>query len=107
MEKLQNRMMITGAGAQYDDHAKYLLSQKIVLAYILSEAVEEYMGMKPEEVIKYIEGDAEVSAVSVMPGEPEFAPLIRGTNVESAIPGEGVFHLDCYESTQRVARYAV
>lgn len=43
--------------AQYDTHAKRLLSQKIILAHILVKVIDEFKDMKPEQVMAYIEGD--------------------------------------------------
>ena len=40
--------------AQYDTHAKRLLSQKIILAHILVKVIDEFKDMKPEQVMAYI-----------------------------------------------------
>ena len=40
--------------AQYDEKAKKLLGHKIILAYILVNTVEEFRGMNPKDVVKYI-----------------------------------------------------
>ncbi len=100
-ESLGRAMRISGLNAQYDRHAKSLLSQKIVLAHILVNAVSEFSGLEPEHVIPLIEGDPEVSIVPVNPGEtnnPEeakngaervCAPVIEGCSTESGIPYEG------------------
>ena len=39
--------------AQYDTHAKRLLSQKIILAHILVKVIDEFKDMKPEQVMAY------------------------------------------------------
>lgn len=54
--------------AQYDERAKSLLSNKSILAHILVKTVDEFRGMKPEEVISYIEGDPIIGEVPVEPG---------------------------------------
>lgn len=100
-ESLERAMRISGLNAQYDRHAKNLLSQKIVLAHILVNAVSEFAGLEPEHVIPLIEGDPEVSIVPVNPGETndpegvkrgavgEIPPVIGGCSTESGIPYEG------------------
>ena len=40
--------------AQYDEKAKKLLGHKIILAYILVNTVEEFQGMNPKDVVKYL-----------------------------------------------------
>ena len=41
---------------QYDEKAKKLLGHKIILAHILVNTIDEFRGMNPKEVVKYIEG---------------------------------------------------
>jgi hypothetical protein len=54
--------------AQYDEKSKRLLSQKSILAHILVKTVDEFKGMKPRDVEKYIEGEPYVGQVPVDPG---------------------------------------
>ena len=54
--------------AQYDTHAKRLLSQKITLAHILVKVIDEFKDMKPEQVMAYIEGDPIIGTIPVDPG---------------------------------------
>ena len=54
--------------AQYDEKAKKLLGHKIILAYILVNTVEEFQGMNPKDVVKYIEGEPYISTVPLDPG---------------------------------------
>ena len=58
LRNLRSVMHNTKAGdkAQYDIRVKRLLAQKIILARILVKTVDEFKGMKPEDVVKYIEG---------------------------------------------------
>lgn len=42
--------------AQYDEKAKRLLGNKIILAHILVKTVDEFKGMNPKDVVSYIEG---------------------------------------------------
>ncbi len=54
--------------AQYDTHAKRLLSQKIILAHILVKVIDDFKDMKPEQVMAYIEGDPIIGTIPVDPG---------------------------------------
>ena len=40
--------------AQYDEHAKQLLAQQHILANILVKTIDEFKGMKANDVVKYI-----------------------------------------------------
>ena len=42
--------------------------KKRILAHILVKTVDEFKGMKPEDVVKYIEGEPSISVVPVEPG---------------------------------------
>ena len=46
--------------AQYDEKAKKLLGHKIILAYILVNTIDEFRGMNPKDVVKYIEGEPHI-----------------------------------------------
>lgn len=76
--------------AQYDTHAKRLLSQKIILAHILVKVIDEFKGMKPEQVMTYIEGDPIIGTIPVDPGltnQEQFddsGQKIVGLNTENA-----------------------
>lgn len=47
---------------------KRILAQKNILAHILVKTVDEFKGMKPEDVVTYIEGEPKVGIVPVEPG---------------------------------------
>lgn len=49
--------------AQYDERAKRLLGHKSILAHILVDTVEEFRGMNPRDVVKYIEGEPKIGVV--------------------------------------------
>lgn len=66
----KNAIKATDKKAQYDDSAKRLLGQKIILAHILVKTVDEFKGMKPKEVVSFIEGDPYISVVPVERGLP-------------------------------------
>ena len=88
--QLSHAIDITEALSQYDTEAKYLISNKQVLARIMKYSVREYKDCSIDEIINYIEGTPEVSSHPVLPqGEK-----IAGLKEESAIPGEGMFTFD-------------
>ena len=66
--EIANAVNVAGDKAQYDTRVKRLLAQKSILAHILVKTVDEFKGMKPEDVVKYIEGEPSISVVPVEPG---------------------------------------
>lgn len=80
---------IEEAKAQYDAQARWLLSQKPILARILLGTMGELRGMAPEEVEARIEGNPSVGSEPVGPGS-----AIRGGPTEDAVPGEGAVRYD-------------
>ena len=95
--------------AQYDEKAKKLLGHKIILAYILVNTVDEFRGMNPKEVVKYIEGEPYISVVPVDPGvtntkenkekaqsvrELEITDQVIGLNTENSEIYEGMIRFD-------------
>lgn len=67
--EIANAVNAAGDKAQYDTRVKRLLAQKSILAHILVKIVDEFKGMKPEDVVKYIEGEPSISVVPVEPTE--------------------------------------
>lgn len=65
---MKNAIIATDKEAQYDQSAKRLLGQKIILAHILVKVVEEFKGMKPTEVVPHIVGTPYISQVLLEPG---------------------------------------
>lgn len=55
--ELKNTVGAADAKAQYDECAKRLLGQKSILSYIFAHTIEAFQGMKPKEIIPYIEGE--------------------------------------------------
>ena len=85
--------------AQYDEKAKRLLGNKMILAHILVKTVDEFLGMNPKEVASYIEGEPFISAVPVEPGLTNVAKekdgqRIVGLNTENSEINEGVIRFD-------------
>lgn len=72
--------------AAYDAVCKRVLSEKMILAWIMKECLEEYRECGVEEIAqKYIEGEPEVSEEPVFPDEA----LIRGLDTEDKSADEG------------------
>lgn len=79
----------TDQAAQYDAACKRLLSQKIILAWILKSCLKEFRDCSVQEIAeKYIEGTPQVSEVAVAPDESN-APRIRGIGSEDTSLTEG------------------
>ena len=89
-----------GDKAQYDTRVKRLLAQKSILAHILVKTVDEFKGMKPEDVVKYIEGEPSISVVPVEPGLANMEKTdatgqrIVGLNTENTEINEGLVRFD-------------
>ncbi len=61
--EIANAVNAAGDKAQYDARVKRLLAQKMILAHILVKTVDEFKGMKPENVVQYIEGEPQVGVI--------------------------------------------
>ena len=97
--EIQNAVSATDQDAQYDDKAKRLLGNKIILAHILVKTVDEFRGMDPKDVVSYIEGEPFISVVPVEPGltnveKEENGQRIVGMNTENAEINEGLIRFD-------------
>ena len=98
--EIANAVNAAGDKAQYDTRVKRLLAQKSILAHILVKTVDEFKGMKPEDAVKYIEGEPSISVVPVEPGlanmeKPDAAgQRIVGLNTENAEINEGLVRFD-------------
>ncbi len=79
--------------AAYDAACKRVLSEKIILAWIMKSCMEEYCGCSADEIAeKYIEGQPQISEVTVMPDED--STLIQGTDTEDKSLKEGTVLFD-------------
>lgn len=98
--EIANAVNAAGDKAQYDTRVKRLLAQKSILAHILVKTVNEFKGMKPEDVVKYIEGEPSISVVPVEPGLANMEKTdatgqrIVGLNTENAEITEGLVRFD-------------
>ena len=98
--EIANAVNAAGDKAQYDIRVKRLLAQKSILAHILVKTVDEFKGMKPEDVVKYIEGEPSISVVPVELGLANMEKTdatgqrIVGLNTENAEINEGLVRFD-------------
>ena len=98
--EIANAVNAAGDKAQYDTRVKRLLAQKSILAHILVKTVDEFKGMKPEDVVKYIEGEPSISVVPVELGLANMEKTdatgqrIVGLNTENAEINEGLVRFD-------------
>ncbi len=97
--EIKNAVSVTDQDAQYDDKAKRLLGNKIILAHILVKTIDEFRGMNPKDVVSYIEGEPFISVVPVEPGltnieKEENGQRIVGMNTENAEINEGLIRFD-------------
>ena len=102
--EMENALDAVGQAAQYDENAKRLLGNKIILAHILVKTVDEFRGMKPEDAVEYIEGEPFIGAVPVEPGltnekspsdgDSKNGHRIIGLNTENAEIHEGLIRFD-------------
>ncbi len=91
--EIKNVVNAANQDAQYDEKAKRLLGNKIILAHILVKTIDEFQGMNPKDVISYIEGEPFISVVPVEPGL---------TNAEKILSGEGRLSADSRGNAQRI-----
>ncbi len=98
--EIANAVNAAGDKAQYDTRVKRLLAQKSILAHILVKTVVEFQGMKPEDVVTYIEGEPSISVVPVEPGLANMEKTdatgqrIVCLNTENAEINEGLVRFD-------------
>ena len=97
--EIKNAVNATSIDAQYDEKAKRLLGNKIILAHILIKTIDEFCGMNPKDVVSYIEGEPFISQVPVEPGltnveKEENGQRIVGMNTENVEINEGLVRFD-------------
>ena len=98
--EIKNAVNSAGDKAQYDENAKRLLGHKSILAHILAKTVDEFKGMKPEDIVTYIEGEPKIGIVPIEPGltniekTDESGQRIKGLNSESVEANEGLIRFD-------------
>lgn len=85
--KLKRDLRNADGNAQYDQHAKNVLSNKKILAHILHRVVHELSDLTIEEIEQCIDGNVSV-------GETELMPNIVGLQQEDRVVGEDVVYFD-------------
>ena len=98
-QDLSHALFLTEGRALYDEAAKRLLSQKIVLAYILKGCLMKYQDYTPEEIAdRFIEGDPQIGEAAVHADEEisewEKPERILGLNTEDTAVTEGMVRYD-------------
>ncbi len=98
-QDLSYALFLTEGRALYDEAAKRLSSQKIVLAYILKGCLPEYQDYTPEEISdRFIEGDPQIGEAAVHADEEisecEKPERILGLNTEDTTVTEGMVRYD-------------
>ena len=51
--EIKNAVNAADEDAQYDEKAKRLLGNKIILAHILVKTIDEFKGMNPKDVVSF------------------------------------------------------
>lgn len=93
--KIANAVNAADDKAQYDEKAKRLLGHKSILAHILVDTVEEFRGMNPRDVEKYIEGEPKIDVVPTEPGLTNAnGERVVGMNTENTEINEGTINFD-------------
>ena len=70
---LSQTIRTAGSNSDYDSACKRLLSEKIILAWIMKNCLEEYRECSISEIIeKYIEGEPQVAEVPVLPKRQDY-----------------------------------
>ena len=95
--EITNAVNIANDRAQYDERAKRLLGHKSILGHILVDTVEEFKGMNPKDVVKYIEGEPMIGVVPTEPGLTNVngdGKRLVGMNTENTEINEGTINFD-------------
>ena len=80
---------------QYDAACKRVLSEKIILAWIMKHCMDEYKECDVNQIAaKYIVGEPVVSKVAVAPDETNADGRIRGIGTEETTLTEGTSYYD-------------
>lgn len=78
---------------QYDRNVKEILSDKIILAWILKYSVHEFKAYSIEEIAQSIEGEPQIESIPIEPGNFR-AEKITGLSTESVLMNEGMITYD-------------
>ena len=97
--EIKNTVHASEQRSQYDESAKQLLGQKIILAHILAATVDEFKGMEPKDIVPFIEGEPLIGIVPVEPGltnarTAQKGQKVAGFNTENSEINEGLVRFD-------------
>ena len=91
---------VAGDVAKYDEHAKNILSNRYILAWLLKSTAEELKDFPIEKIVTCIEGEIRISEIPVMPGgttinlQKKQTDAIIGSKTEDKVPHEGMITYD-------------
>lgn len=96
---IKNAVSAADINAQYDERAKRLLGNKMILAHILVKTIDEFYGMNPKDVVPFIEEEPFIGIVPVEPGltnaeKKRHGQRIVGFNTGNAEINEGLIRFD-------------
>lgn len=89
---LARELSTADVNVQYDAQVKKVLSEKVILAWILKNVTSEFEELSIKEIEMCIEDNPEISIVKVNPGETN--KRITGIATEDKIPDEGAIYYD-------------
>ncbi len=96
--EIKNAIKAADKEAQYDEKAKRILGNKYILANIMIHTIGEFKGMRPRDVVPYIEGEPYISTTPVEPGltnkDKEKGQRVTGLNTENMEINEGIIRFD-------------
>ena len=91
---LAQALEIAGSKAKYDAEVKNILSDKIVLAWILKNTASEFTNETINSIIELIEDEPEIASVPVYPGKTNQSKKISGMSTDDKVPNEGEITYD-------------
>ena len=93
--ELSKDLSVAEGKEQYDAQCKKVLSNKVILAWILKRVTEEFKDMEIRDIMDCIEGEPQISTVPVDPGETN-KEKISGLSNENSVPNEGMVTFDIH-----------
>lgn len=92
---LAKTISVAGVNAAYDNACKRILSNKIILAWIMKSCLPEYKTCSVDEIAaNYIEGEPQISDIAVHQDEQKNSSRIQGMNTENVSINEGTVTYD-------------
>ena len=92
---LAKNISAAGRKSSYDAACKRLLANKIILAWIMKSCLVEYKDCDVKEIAEcYIEGEPQISSITVNPDESSNTEQITGMATEDATIAEGTITYD-------------